>query len=182
MTEILSPPARLPFAMAGPTDKTKAFRAASRHTRHVRFLRRFILAAAAALVLGVAVVAIFDPFGKLPAGFSVQSVGIDGTKVTMSHPKLAGYHNDGRPYEILASSSAVQDIKVPNIVPVARHGRASDDVRQGRDPCDGRDRHLRQHQGSHELTSASQSPANSGLDMVTQDARVEQGAVVTENP
>jgi lipopolysaccharide export system protein LptC len=40
---------------------------------------------------------------------------LDGTRVTMEQPRLAGYRKDGRPYEVNANSG-VQDIRQPNLI------------------------------------------------------------------
>ena len=104
----------LPPAMID--DKSEAFRRASRHSSHVRLLRRTVLLGAVALAVGVVVFAFFDPFrAALPAGASIDSAGLSGSRVTMAHPKMSGYRNDGRPYDFTAES-AVQDLKKPNIL------------------------------------------------------------------
>jgi lipopolysaccharide export system protein LptC len=64
------------------------------------------------LLVGIAV---FDPFGRLAGGVSVASIGLDGTKVTMDHPKLSGFRKDGRPYTVNAKK-AVQDARHPTAV------------------------------------------------------------------
>ncbi len=55
----------------------------------------------------------FDPFRAfLPAGVSIDRAGLNGSRVTMSHPKMSGYRKDGRPYDFTAES-AVQNLKTP---------------------------------------------------------------------
>ena len=57
----------------------------------------------------------FDPFSRLAGGVSISGVGVDGTKVTMEHPKLTGFRKDGRPYTVNAQK-AVQDARHPTAV------------------------------------------------------------------
>ena len=173
----------LPGAAKSATDKARAFRAAARHTSRVRLLRRLILSGAVALVVGVVAFAIFDPFHKVVPGVSIDSVGLDGTKVTMSHPRLSGYRNDGRPYEILAAS-AVQDIKAPTkfeLHEMSAHLTMLDNTVTHVTAASGR------YDSSHDLLDLDSEvhiTSDSGLDLKTQDAHVEfkGGSVVTHNP
>ena len=52
---------------------------------------------------------------KNPAGNFVGSIGVSGTNVTMESPKLTGFKNDNRPYEVTASA-ATQDVRKPDLV------------------------------------------------------------------
>ena len=61
------------------------------------------------------VIGIFDPFSHIVNGVSVESIGIDGTKVTMAKPKLSGFRKDGRAYTVTADK-ALQDLKAPTLV------------------------------------------------------------------
>ena len=96
-------------------SRAQSFRAASRHSSRVVLLRRFILASAvmgsAAFILGTW----FNPFAKPQAEVSVKGTNLDGTRVTMEQPRLAGYRKDGRPYEVNAQSG-VQDVRQPNML------------------------------------------------------------------
>jgi lipopolysaccharide export system protein LptC len=97
------------------TRRAKAFAAAARHSALVRFLRVALLGgalAAVALLLGIA---LFDPFGRLAGSLSIASIGMDGTKVIMEHPKLAGFRKDGRPY-LVNAQRAIQDALHPTLV------------------------------------------------------------------
>lgn len=89
-----------------------AFRSARRHSARVRVLRIGMAGGAAGLVAAIVLVTAFDPFGSVLHGVSVQGAAMEGTKVTMSTPRLSGFQKDGRPYEIEADR-AVQDIKTP---------------------------------------------------------------------
>ena len=98
-----------------PMGRSRAFRDADRHSGRVRLLKRAIMIASAAAVVGLLGVTLFDPFGKLPAGLSVGTTTLDGTRITMELPKLSGYRKDGRAYEVRAASG-VQDIKTPKVI------------------------------------------------------------------
>ncbi len=184
MTDATSLDAPLPFSTAiGAIDKAGAFRAAARHSRHVKLLRRLLVGGAVAGVAGM-VLFTFNPFGRLvPAGVSVEHVGLDGTKVTMSHPKLSGYRNDGRPYEIIASE-AVQDLKVPTRFELhdmdARLTMQDSTVTHVTSAAGTYDSKLDQM----ELTSQVQITSDGGLSVRAQDAHVEfrAGSVVTPHP
>lgn len=90
-----------------------AFRAATRHSRRVRFWRRTIpvLAVATIAFLVVRTVAGFLAVPEV----STDTVGIQGRKIVMEKPRLSGFKRDGRSYELNAAT-ATQDIKTPNMV------------------------------------------------------------------
>ncbi len=92
-----------------------AFKAAGRHSVRVRFLRRAIVVVCVAAVSMVAIVALFDPFRRLPRNISIGQVRVEGTRITVELPKLAGFQKDGRPYEVMARAG-VQDTTTPNTV------------------------------------------------------------------
>jgi lipopolysaccharide export system protein LptC len=96
-------------------DRGGAYRAARRHSVYVRLLRWAIPIGCLFAVAGLLGVMLFDPFSKLPGNVSIASLGLSGTKVTMEAPKLSGYRQDGRRYDVRATSG-VQDIKVPNVI------------------------------------------------------------------
>jgi lipopolysaccharide export system protein LptC len=96
-------------------QRAKAFAAAVRHSARVRFLRVALLVGAVGAVVLLVSIAIFDPFGRLAGGVSIGGIGLDGTKVTMDHPKLSGFRKDGRPYTVNAQK-AVQDALHPTAV------------------------------------------------------------------
>ena len=113
MTDFASP--GVPEPLAVPMSRHAAFRAAGRHTSRVRFLRRIILFGSIAAVAAILGFAFFNPFRVAIPSVSIDSVGLNGTKVTMDHPKLAGFKSDGRPYT-LDARTAVQDARTPNIL------------------------------------------------------------------
>jgi lipopolysaccharide export system protein LptC len=96
-------------------ERAAAFAAAARHSRLVRFLRVAILVGAAGAIAILAIIAIFDPFGRLALDASVAGIGLDGTKVMMERPKLAGFRKDGRPY-LVTADRAMQDVLHPTMV------------------------------------------------------------------
>ncbi|WP_131114581.1 LPS export ABC transporter periplasmic protein LptC [Lichenihabitans psoromatis] len=183
MTDSVSPPLAFPFSMPAASDKTRAFRAARRHSRHVKLMRSVLFGGALVVTLLVIVFAIFDPFHKILPGLSVEKTSLDGTKVTMSRPKLAGYHNDGRPY-VISASSAVQDIKVPNIFELR-------DMDAHLTMQDKTLTHVTALTGIYDstldtmsLTSDVHITNDAGLEMKARDAHIEfkTGSVVTKNP
>ncbi|MGA2041756.1 MAG: lipopolysaccharide-assembly, LptC-related protein [Roseiarcus sp.] len=97
------------------TQRASAFAAAARHSARVRFLRVAILGGAGGAVVVLLGIALFDPFGRLAGRISIDSIGVDGTKVTMAHPRLAGFRKDGRPY-LVNAREAIQDAAHPTLV------------------------------------------------------------------
>ena len=93
-----------------------AFRRAIRHSRRVVFLRKAI---PAGVVLATAIIVVsvfFNPLRlmyKLPS--DLGTLVVDGSKITMEAPRLAGFTRDERGYEIQAKAAA-QDLKKPTLV------------------------------------------------------------------
>jgi lipopolysaccharide export system protein LptC len=102
-------------AYSGADNRENAFAAAARNSRRVRILRVVLLWGSLAAVALLIVIALFDPFRSLVGGFSMSGIGIDGTKVIMEHPKLAGFRKDGRAYTVNAQK-AIQDARTPTLV------------------------------------------------------------------
>ncbi|HLJ69710.1 MAG TPA: LPS export ABC transporter periplasmic protein LptC [Roseiarcus sp.] len=96
-------------------ERAAAFAAARRHSKLVRFLRWAILGGAAGAVAILALIAIFDPLGRITGDASFAGLSLDGTRVAMDRPKLAGFRTDGRPY-LVNAKRAVQDVLHPTIV------------------------------------------------------------------
>jgi len=101
------------------TQRARAFAAAARHSARVRFLRLAIFGGAVGAVAVLLSIALFDPFGRLAGSLSIASIGLDGTKVTMAHPRLAGFRKDGRPY-LVNADEAIQDALHPTLVELHR--------------------------------------------------------------
>ena len=92
-----------------------AFVDAGRHTARVQFLRRAIIAVCVGAVGLIGFILAFDPLHRLQiGGFSVASVGLEGTRIKMDRPRLSGYRADGLPYEIKANT-VVQDTRRPKV-------------------------------------------------------------------
>lgn len=92
---------------------SRAYVLAKRHSRFVRVLRIAIPVGAALSFASFIVLPFINPFRN--AGVSVGAIKMDGTRVTMETPRLAGYRKDNKPYEVTALS-AVQDVRVPNVI------------------------------------------------------------------
>ena len=100
----------------GRDDGDRAFRMARKHSRLVRKLRIALPITLVMLVGGISLWTWINPL-RLLAGtpVSISDVLISGTKLTMEHPKLAGFTRDARPYNITAKAAA-QDLKRPDLV------------------------------------------------------------------
>jgi len=96
-------------------QRAKAFAAATRHSARVRFLRVALLGGAVGTVAILVGIALFDPFGRLAGSLSISGIGVDGTKVTMDHPRLSGFRKDGQPY-LVNARKAIQDALHPTLV------------------------------------------------------------------
>ena len=95
----------------------RVFRAALRHSRHVRILRLAIpLSAAIVVVAGAAFTYVFKPLRGLSGmPVDVGSVVVSGTKIMMNQPRLAGVTRDNRRYDMVAQAAA-QDLTKPDMV------------------------------------------------------------------
>jgi lipopolysaccharide export system protein LptC len=101
-------------AMRPAGRSTRAYRKARRHSRWVRFAKIAIPLGSLIGIGAVGFVAYYDPFRKIE-NLSFGSIGVSGTNVTMESPKLTGFKNDNRPYEVTASA-ATQDVRKPDLV------------------------------------------------------------------
>jgi len=104
------------YESAGRRDNDRLFRAALRHSRHVRILRHAIPVGIVLALLAIAAVAYFNPFralAKLP--IDPGKLVVSGTKITMEAPRLAGFTRDNRPY-VLTAKAAAQDIAKPGVL------------------------------------------------------------------
>jgi lipopolysaccharide export system protein LptC len=61
------------------------------------------------------VVAFFNPFATKLGSLSFGALSVEGTKIVMDRPKLAGFRSDGQAY-LLTAERALQDIKQPTTV------------------------------------------------------------------
>ena len=100
---------------APPHDREQAFAKAMRRSARVRLARLAILI----VVLGGAVAALaltfFNPFATKLGSLSFGALSVEGTKIVMDRPKLAGFRSDGQPYSVTAER-ALQDVKHPTMV------------------------------------------------------------------
>ena len=107
--------AGVPFMDEG-NDRERVFRAATRHSRVVRFFRRAIPVSLIAIMVTIAAAAYFQPLrmlSKLPV--DPGKLVVSGTKITMEAPRLGGFTRDGRPYDLTARAAA-QDLTNPGLL------------------------------------------------------------------
>ncbi len=102
------------FLTSGRRDNTRAFRAAVRHSRFVRFMRVAIPVCIVGSIAAFSLYRWLDPMqalAKLPVG--VDGAVLSGTKVIMRQPRLSGFTKDERPYTLVARTAA-KDLKNPD--------------------------------------------------------------------
>jgi lipopolysaccharide export system protein LptC len=99
---------------SAPTDRDRLFAAAKRRSVRVRLLRGAILVSVAGALVTMVAVAFFNPFGRTPGSLSFSNLTVDGNKIAMSRPRLAGFRSDGEPY-VLTAERALQDMKHPTV-------------------------------------------------------------------
>lgn len=104
------------FTTSGRVDSDRAFRGASRHSRHVRLLRIFVPAGVIGGILLISLLT-FISSGRLSYRLpnDMGTLVVSGTKITMESPRLAGYTKDQRGYEVTAKAAA-QDMTKPEFV------------------------------------------------------------------
>ena len=101
--------------VAPPRDREYAFAKAKRRSGRVKSLRLAILFGGLGTVAATLVVAFFNPFATKLGALSFNALSVDGTKIVMDRPKLAGFRSDGQAY-LLTAERALQDIKQPTMV------------------------------------------------------------------
>jgi lipopolysaccharide export system protein LptC len=97
-------------------DVDRAVRKAGRHSVLVRIIRIGLPTAAALCLTGFVLFIYFKPMqmlDKLPAVSG--KLAVQGSKITMELPRVAGFTRDQRAYELNAET-AVQDILSPDVV------------------------------------------------------------------
>jgi lipopolysaccharide export system protein LptC len=102
-------------AVAPPPDREQAFAKAKRRSARVRRLRLAILIGGLGGVAAMVAIAFFNPFATKLGSLSFGALSVEGTKIVMDRPKLAGFRSDGQPY-VLTAERALQDIKQPTVV------------------------------------------------------------------
>ena len=103
------------IVIAPPRDRERDFARAKRRSARVRMLRAAILIGGLGSVAAMFGIAIFDPFSIKLGSLTFSALSVEGTKVVMERPKLAGFRSDGQPY-LLTAERALQDIKQPTMV------------------------------------------------------------------
>ena len=96
-------------------DTERTYRAALRHSRHVRVLRVGVPLSIAAVLLGVVLASYAPSLGEIRLPGELGKLVIKGTKITMASPRLTGYTTDSRAYEFTANAAA-QDLTKPDLV------------------------------------------------------------------
>ncbi len=113
---IMEEPEVRSFRGKSPAEGDRIFRMAARHSRFVRFLRIAIPVGIIAILGVIVAAAFFNPlqvFAKLP--IDPGKLLVNGTKITMEQPRLAGFTSDARPYELTARAAA-QDLARPEML------------------------------------------------------------------
>ena len=121
MAPFAPPSATRRIGVAPPPDREHAFAKAKRHSGRVRLLRLAILIGGLGAVAATLVVAFFNPFATKLGSLSFDALSVEGTKIVMDRPKLAGFRSDGQAY-LLTAERALQDIKQPTIVQLRKVG------------------------------------------------------------
>jgi lipopolysaccharide export system protein LptC len=103
------------IGVAPPPDREQAFAKAKRHSARVKLLRLAILIGGLGTVAAMLVVAFFNPFATKLGSLGFTALSVEGTKIVMERPKLAGFRSDGQAY-VLTAERALQDIKQPTMV------------------------------------------------------------------
>jgi len=115
ITTALDAPARGWRAPHG-VDIERTVRSAGRHSRLVRALRILVPGGVAVGGLVLVVMAYFNPLAMLEKLPNVSGkLAVQGSKITMELPRIAGVTRDQRAYELTAET-AVQDITKPDVV------------------------------------------------------------------
>jgi lipopolysaccharide export system protein LptC len=103
------------FQARGQSDRVRTFRRAMRHSRLVHLLR-IAIPAVAVISAGVIGLGMWMKPLQILAGLPKDlTMVISGTKITMQQPRLAGFTQDSRPYE-LSAQAAAQDLTKPDML------------------------------------------------------------------
>jgi len=166
------------------SSRDGAFRAARRHSRLVRFLRRALPALTLTTCAIVFLWVWLDPLRFAHGlGFDLARLVLSGNKLTMEAPKLSGFTRDGRAYSISARAAA-QDLTKPHIVELS-------DVEARLLQPDRSTTELTAKSGTYDskeervyLTGGIKLSSTAGYKGVLKEAMVEvrKGRVVSEQP
>lgn len=158
-----------------------AYRAAVRHSGRVRTVRRAIPLLA---LLTVGVLLARSLFVLLaPPEVGMEALSIQGRKIVMDKPRLSGFKRDGRSYELNATS-AVQDLKTPNIVELESLNARMQTGNDGWANMSGRQGTYDSKAEVLDVTGDVSIITESGMDARLKDAHIEfkSGNIVTEKP
>ena len=103
------------IGVAPPLEREQAFAKARRRSARVIRLRRAILIGGLGTVAAMFLTAVFNPFTTKLGSLGLSTLSVEGTKIVMDHPKLAGFRNDGQAY-LMTAKRALQDIKQPTVM------------------------------------------------------------------
>jgi lipopolysaccharide export system protein LptC len=103
------------IGVAPPRNREQAFTTARRRSARVKRLRRAILIGGLGTVAAMVLTAFFNPFATRLGSLGFSPLSVEGTKIVMDHPKLAGFRNDGQAY-LMTAKRALQDIKQPTVM------------------------------------------------------------------
>jgi lipopolysaccharide export system protein LptC len=103
------------IGVAPPHDREQAFVRAKRRSARVRLARLAILLGALGAIVAVLAITFFNPFATKLGSLSFGALSLEGTKIVMDRPKLAGFRSDGQAYSVTAER-ALQDVKQPTMV------------------------------------------------------------------
>jgi lipopolysaccharide export system protein LptC len=116
MTDLTRAPSTAASRLDLPAGASRhAVRHARWHSIFVRHLRLLIIASCGLAVLSVGFFIVFNPLRQIQKSLSSGSVGIQGTTVTLSSPKMHGIRRNGEPFD-LTGTSGTQDILNPTIL------------------------------------------------------------------
>lgn len=104
------------LAGSDPAEIARKFRKARRHSVRVRLLRVMLPIGILAIIGGTIAVSYFNPFrvlARLP--LDPGKIVVSGTKITMAAPRLAGFTQDARAYDVSARAAS-QDLRKPDIL------------------------------------------------------------------
>lgn len=100
---------------SGDRTRRALFLKSERHSARVRRVRIGIIAISGMLTLLLCSLIFFNPLKHLPKNISIGTVQVDGTNVIVDKPKIAGFQQNGLPFEITARSG-MEDVLKPNIL------------------------------------------------------------------
>ncbi len=167
----------------GDAQRRRAFHAAGRHSNRVRWLKRVIVVSSLCALGVLAFVTFFNPFSRLPKGLVIGSASLNGSRITMENPRLSGYRDDGRPYDLRAASGA-QDIRTPNVVDLT-------DIDARFDASDQNNVHLVAPRGTYDnstnimiMSGDIRITSSAGYDIRLRSATMnfKEGTVVSDEP